>query len=474
MSVGTAHSCPVVTADIVKINRKYFEAAVLMLCAVIASSQADQLKTANTGGLNRPTRFDNDDQLLACVQKQYFEYMWSGAEPSSGLARVRLLTATPERDKDVITVGGSGFGIAGMLVGIEHNFITREQAVERLEKVVNFLQRAKRHRGMWPHWIRAYTGETIPFAGSGGKDNGGDIVESAFMMESLLCVRQYLKDGNEREKVIASRINTMWQEMDWDWYCNGNDFLLWHWSPDYAWAKNVPLRGYNECLMAYLLGASSPTHSISKSVYYKGWGRGGEIVNGGSRYGIPLIVRHNTGENMVGPLFWASFSYVGFDPRGVKDEMGINYFKVNVNQAKIQHAYCVENPKGFTGYGDNCWGMTAGYSVSGYKAHNLKNDFGVISPAAALCAVPYTPRESMAALKHYYFDLGDQLWGEYGFYDGFSQTKNLYLKSYLANNQCAVAPMIENYRTGLLWKLFMSCPEVQQGLRKLGFTPDNN
>jgi hypothetical protein len=428
--------------------------------------------SAQVSIVKRQMKFGNDEQLLTYIQKHYFDYMWTGAEPSSGLARVRLLTENPERDKDVITVGGSGFGIAGILVGIERKFITRRQGMERLEKIVHFLQNAKRYHGMWPHWIRAYTGETIPFANPSSKDNGGDVVESSFLMQSLLCVRQYFKDGNKREKAIANKINIMWQEMEWDWYRNGNDFLFWHWSPDYAWEKNFPLRGYNECLMPYILSACSPTHSVPKSVYYNGWARGGEIVNGDSLYNIPLFVKHNTGPAYVGPMFWVAFSYIGFDPRGIKDELGINYWNVNVSHSKIQHAYCMENPKRFKGYGDNCWGLTAGYSVNGYKAHNLKNDLGVISPSASLAAFPYTPIESMKALKHFYFDLGDKLWGKFGFYDGFSETENLIIKNYLANNQCQVAPMIENYRTGLLWKLFMSCPEVKEGLKKLGFTAD--
>ena len=449
--------------------KKYFILMILLLLQCFSEVARSEVHDP----LSRKMKFANDGEFLTYIQKQYFEYMWSGAEPSSGLARVRLLTADPEKDKDVITVGGSGFGIAGILVGIERGFVTRKQGVARLGKIVDFLAKAQKHHGMFPHWIRGGTGETIPFANPLSKDNGGDIVESAFMMQSLLCVRQYLKNGSRKEKEIASKIDKIWEEMDWNWYRNGNDFLFWHWSKDYGWEKNFPLRGYNECLMTYLLAASSPTHPVEKSVYYNGWGRGGTIVNNGSKYGIPFIVRHNTGDNMVGPMFWTFFSYIGFDPRNIKDEMGINYYKVNVNQAKIQYSYCLENPKKFKGYGDNCWGMTAGYSVKGYKAHNLKNDLGVISPTAALSAFPYTPVESMSALKHYYFDLGDQLWGEYGFYDGFSQTENLWLKNYLANNQCTVVPMIENYRTGLLWKLFMSCPEVQQGLTKLGFTADN-
>jgi hypothetical protein len=426
----------------------------------------------NWKGSTRKLQFKNDEEFLTYIQKQHFEYMWSGAEPSSGLARVRLLMDNPQKDQDIITVGGSGFGVAGILVGIKRGFITRKQGVERLSTIVSFLSKAQRHHGMWPHWIRAVTGETVPFANPTSKDNGGDIVESAFMMQSLLCVRQFLKDGNKDEKAIAHQIDQLWKEMDWDWYRNNNEYLLWHWSPDYAFEKNFALKGYNESLITYILGASSPTHALGQSAYHNGWGRGGDIVNDNSLYGVPLLVKHNTGAQYIGPMFWAFFSYIGFDPRGIKDEFGINYWKVNVSQAKIQQAYCVENPKGFKGYGENCWGFTAGYSVKGYSAHNIKNDKGVISPSAALGSFPYSPEGSMKALKHYYFDMGDSLWGQYGFYDGFSETEHKVLRCYLANNQCTVAPMIENYRSGFLWKLFMSCPEVQAGLKKLGFSRD--
>ncbi|MGF1638111.1 MAG: glucoamylase family protein [Cyclobacteriaceae bacterium] len=444
---------------------KYYRILLSTLCLLFVAVQAfSQLQERSS-----LKQFDSDDELLTDIQKKYFEYMWSGAEPSSGLARVRFYVDDPEKDKDIITVGGSGFGIAGILVGIERGFITREAGVDRIEKIVDFLKKAKRHHGMWPHWIRAYTGETVPFANPASKDNGGDVAESAFLIQSLLCVRQYLQNGNDREIGIASKIDQMWREMDWNFYRNGNDFLFWHWSPDYEWEKNFPLRGYNECLIPYILAASSPTHPVSKSVYYNGWAREGDVVHKGERYGIPFHIKHNTGEEHVGPMFWTAFSYIGFDPRGLKDELGINYWDVNVSHAKIQHAYCIENPKGFKGYGDNCWGLTAGYSVKGYSAHNTKNDRGIISPSAALASFPFSPEESMKALKYFYYELGDELMGDYGFYDSFSQTENLINKKYLANNQCQVAPMIENYRTGLLWDLFMSCQEIQEGLQKLGF-----
>jgi hypothetical protein len=420
---------------------------------------------------SRRTTFESDDEFLTYIQQAHFNYMWDGAEATSGLAceRIHIDGDYPENDANVITTGGSGFGIAGLIAGIERGFITREEGAERLHKIAGYLDKADRFHGVWPHWMMGPTGKVKPF---GTKDNGGDLVESAFLMQGLLCARQYFAEGNESEQALAAHIDKLWKEMEWSWFLNGKDVLYWHWSPDYAWEMNFPLEGYNECLIAYLLAASSPTYPIPASAYHNGWARGGEIKSDKTAYSLPLILKFNGAEAYGGPLFWAHYSYIGLDPRGLHDAYA-DYWTLNKNQALINYAYCIQNPNSFKGYGDNCWGLTASYSVNGYSAHMpFQNDHGVITPTAALSSYPYTPEESFKALKHFYFDLGDKLWGTYGFYDAFSIEHNWYPQRYLAIDQCTIAPMIENYRTGLLWKLFMSCPEIQEGLERLGFTVD--
>ncbi|GIZ15904.1 glucoamylase family protein [Capnocytophaga catalasegens] len=416
---------------------------------------------------NRPTSFDNDDMFLDFIQKAHFNYMWEGAESNSGLARERIHIDGnyPLNDQDIITTGGSGFGIAGLLVAIERGFIDRTEAVARFEKIITFLEKADRYHGMWSHWIDGKTGKTKPF---GQKDNGGDIVESAFLIQGLLCARQYFQNGDTKEKEIATRIDNLWKEMEWDWYLNGQDVLYWHWSPQYEWQMNFPLEGYNECFIAYILGASSPTHPIPASAYHKGWARNGAIKSSQVTYGLPLVLKHNGAERYGGPLFWAHYSFIGLNPKGLTDQYA-DYWVLNKNHTLINYKYCVENPKGYKGYGSNSWGLTASYSVKGYAAHSPTNDFGVIVPTASLSSFPYTPNESITALKHFYYDLGDIIWGKYGFYDAFSEQYIWYPQRYLAIDQLTIAPMIENHRTGLLWRLFMSCPEVQNGLKKLNF-----
>ena len=444
----------------------------ILLLAILTALPACKSEATNPVPGNeetqRPESFANDEAMLDYIQRVHFNYMWDGAEPTSGLARERIHLdgQYPEHDQDVVTTGGSGFGIAGLVVGMERGFITREQGVERLTRIVDFLERADRFHGVWSHWINGPTGKVKPF---GQKDNGGDLVESCFLMQGLLCVRQYLNGGNEKEKNLIDRINALWHGMEFDWYTRGGqDVLYWHWSPEYEWEMNFPLEGYNECLIVYVLAAASPTHTVPASCYHKGWARSGGIKSDAAPYGYPLELKHNGAEQTGGPLFWAHYSWIGLNPKGLKDQYA-DYWNVVRNHAMSNYKYCVENPKHYSGYGPDCWGLTASYSTEGYSAHCPGNDLGVITPTAALSSFPYTPEQSMAALKGFY-GRGESIWGKYGFYDAFSPASGWTLPRYLAIDQCTIAPMIENYRTGLLWHLFMSCPEVQQGLAKLGMT----
>ena len=410
----------------------------------------------------------SDNQLLDTIQYRTFQYFWDGAEPNSGMACERVHTdgIYPENDQRVVTSGGSGFGLMAILVGIERKFITREAGVERLAKIASFLEKADRFHGAWPHWLHGETGKVKPF---GGKDNGGDIVETAYLVQGLICVKNYLKQDVPAEKALADKIAKLCNEVEWSWYQNGKSALYWHWSPNYNWEMNFAIEGYNECLIAYILGASSPTYPLSPEAYHKCWARSGDINGETTKYGYTLKLKHNGAAEYGGPLFWAHYSYLGLDPRNLKDKYA-NYWDENRNQVLIDYNYCVENPKKFKGYGPDCWGLTASYSVKGYDAHQPANDKGVITPTAALSSFPYTPEESMRAARYFYEKMGDQLWGKYGFYDAFSETENWCPPHYLAIDQGPIVVMIENYRSQLLWKLFMQDKDVQAGLTKLGFT----
>lgn len=398
-----------------------------------------------------------DESLLTLVQQQTFKYFWDFAQPNSGMARERNTSG------DLVTSGGSGFGIMSIIVGIERGFITRQQGLERMDRILDFLETADRFHGAWSHWINGNSGNVIPFSVN---DNGGDLVETSFLVQGLLTFRQYLNSGVAEEVAIIDRINALWQTVEWDWYTrDGQNVLYWHWSPDKEWAMNHQINGYNEALITYVLAASSPTHPIDADVYHEGWANNGGIVSGKNFYNITLPLGFDYG----GPLFFTHYSFLGLDPRTLQDTYA-NYWTQNVNHSLINHAYVVDNPGKFVGYSDENWGLTASDNHEGYSAHSPTNDLGVITPTAALSSFPYTPAESMKALKFFYYTVGDRLWGDYGFYDAYNPTEAWVASSYLAIDQGPIIVMIENYRTGLLWDLFMSAPEVQNGLTKLGST----
>ncbi|MGE8341873.1 MAG: glucoamylase family protein, partial [Flavobacterium sp.] len=311
-------------------------------------SNADKSKEnvqENTSGVTALT----DEQILDAVQKQTFKYFWDYAEPNSGLARERYHPdgVYPENDSNIVTTGGSGFGLMALVSGMSQGYITKEQGVERLNKIADFLGKADRFHGAWSHWIDGNTGKVKPF---GTKDNGGDLVETSFLVAGMITVREYLKDGSEKEKAVAQKFDALWKGVDWQWYTNNKNVLYWHWSPSYAWEMNFPLEGYNECLITYVMAASSPTHAIDAKAYHEGWARSGGIVSSKTKYNIPLILKHNGAEEFGGPLFWAHYSYVGLDPNQLTDKYA-NYWDLNVNQTKINYEYCVENPKKIAGYG---------------------------------------------------------------------------------------------------------------------------
>ncbi|RYY59892.1 MAG: hypothetical protein EOO05_11780, partial [Chitinophagaceae bacterium] len=422
------------------------------------------------------TRQMTDDELLSMVQEASFRYYWEGAEKTSGLARENIAGRS-----DMIATGASGFGIMALVVGAERKFITRKQAVERFLTITAFLEKAEKFHGVFGHFYNGPSGKVEPFFGR--RDNGGDLVEHSFLMQGLLTARAYFNGADAAEKQIRDRITRLWEQSEWDWYRKtpDNKFLIWHWSPDQAWVINHPLIGWNETMVTYLLAIASPSHAVPASMYYSGWanqdstGRlyregwgetseGSMYTNGNTYNGIRLDVGVSSG----GPLFFTHYSFMGYDPHGLTDKY-TNYFTNNQHIAQISHQYSVMNPGRYKGYGDSAWGLTASDGPDGYSADEpvLRKDLGKIAPTGAISSFPYTPVQSMKALKNYYFNYGDVLWGEYGFRDAFNPSQNWVSEIYMGLNQAPMAVMIENHRTGLLWRLFMSDPDIKDGLKRL-------
>jgi hypothetical protein len=396
------------------------------------------------------------DALLEAVARQTFCFFWEGAEPASLMARDRT-TKSADPPNDLVAVGGTGFGVMAMVTAVERGWVTRAEALARLRHMLDVLERAERHHGAYPHFLHGETGKTIPFS---PLDDGGDLVETALLMMGLLTARQYFAE----ETVLAARITALFDGVEWDWYRQGEDVLYWHWSPRHGWAMNHTVRGWNETLIVYVLAAGASRHAIGAKVYEQGFCNCDDYRNGQTYHGVTLPL----GPVLGGPLFFAHYSFCGLDPHGLVDRHA-DYWRQNEAQVTINRAHCIANPGRFKGYGPDCWGLTASDDPSGYDAHAPNNDNGTISPTAALSSFPYAPDAAMAALRHFLSAHGEKVWGRFGFTDAFNETRDWWADTFLAIDQGPIVVMMENYRSGLLWKNFMASPEVQRGLRTLGF-----
>jgi hypothetical protein len=438
-------------------------------------------QSAVSGVATASTRELSDGELLDMLQEACFRYYWEGAHPDAGAT----LENIPGDDR-IVPTGATGFGIMALIVGVDRRFITRQQGIERLARILDFLEKAPRYHGAWPHFLNGYTAQSMLVFGM--FDNGGDLVETSFLMEGLLAARQYFKGAGADEQSLYRRITHLWETVEWDWYRRSpqDNALFWHWSPQWSWYIDHRLTGFNETMITYLLAIASPTHAVAADLYQTGWAgqskaaiayrsgwsgstEGNRYQNGHTYYNIKLDVGVGTG----GPLFFTQYSFMGFDARGIHDAY-TDYFDNNRNIALINLAYCEANPGHFQGYGSDDWGLTASDDQLGYLAHspNPGNDDGTITPTGALSAFPYTPEASMAALKFFYRDLGDRLWGVYGPRDAFNLSRNWFSPIYMGLDQAPIVVMVENYRSGLVWRSFMANPEIQPMLDKIGFQPD--
>ena len=326
----------------------------------------------------------SDSGLLDLVQRETLKYFWEFGHPVSGMARERSNQAFSYDAMNTVTTGGTGFGIMAMIAGAERGFLPRQEVRQRFHRICDFLKGAWTHHGVFPHFMHGETGEVIPFS---PKDDGGDLVETSFLIMGLLAARQYFEDDDHE---LVTKINELWRSVEWSHHCRAQDqALMWHSSPNHPWTpKSLQIKGWNECLITYVLATASPTHPIDRRVYEACWLSGSQFRNGQFYYGIKLPL----GPDFGGPLFLSQYSFMGLDPRDLKDQY-TPYFTQNRNHTLINREYCIENPLNFEGYCASCWGLSASDNHFGYAAHSPTQDLGVIAPTAALSAFPYTPEE---------------------------------------------------------------------------------
>lgn len=409
-------------------------------------------------------------ELMELVQRRYAAYFWEGAHPETGLPFDRCST-DGRPISDLISIGGTGFGIMAILVSVHRQWVSRSNAHARISKIVATLERTPRFRGAFPHFINADTLEVVPFVPG---DDGGDLVETALLVQGLICAREFFDATSDAEAGLRGRIDSLCGEIEWASYVrpNSRPSLYWHWSPKHEWTMNTPITGWNEALSTYVLAAGSARYAIEPEIFHIGWTNEGRFRNGSIFYGTALPA----GSSFGGPMFLSQYSFCALDPRQMQDDQ-IDYWQQVVAHTSINFEHCRRNPNGHIGYGTYGWGLTASDGPSGYVVSCPVNDQGVLAPTAALSSFPFLPKEAEGALRGFLGYGNGRLLGRFGFADAFAPGQNWVSNCHLAINQGPVVAMIENFRSGLLWRLFMGAPEVKRGLARLGIrcqaTPGN-
>jgi hypothetical protein len=410
--------------------------------------------------MGRVTLGLSDDALRDRVAQATATYFTDWSHPTSGMARVRSAGGFGGYDvEDTVATGSTGWGLLAQIVAAERGWRSRQVILDRIERLLSYLEAADRFDGVFPHFLSGRTGRVIPFMRG---DDGGDLVETAFLMIGLLAAAEYFAEAPE----LGERIDALFADVNWAAHLRADGALMWHRHPARDWTeKSLPIRGWHEALPIFVLGAGAPLHPLPPAVYHESWATSPSFRNGRSYLGITLPL----GPDWGGPLFLSQYPFLGLDPRELRDAYA-DYGVQARAHALVNRAHCLANPKGWAGYSADCWGLSASDDPSGYVAHSPTNDTGVITPTAALTSLPFVPDEAMRALRHFHDALGDRIWGEAGFVDAFSPHHDWVAESRLANDQGPIVASLENHRSGLIWRLVMARPEVRRGLAALGFS----
>ena len=397
------------------------------------------------------------DKLLVKELKKSYNFFIKEVnlnENSNGYGLIRDKTII---DKKIASIASVGYGLAALIIGVEHKWINFEKAYKRANKTLDtFINHVEGKNGFYYHFInmenskREWNCEI-------------SIIDTAIFICGAITVGEYFgKEVKEKAEILYKNIN-------WEWYRNKeSNYFYMGYKPENGFWGNWD--GYAEQLMLYILGVSSPTFPIDKSMYYS------FKRNRADYSDIKDIIY-----TCCGTLFTYQYSHAWIDFRNKKDRDGVNWFENSIKATKANRQYCIDNKEKFKTYGENSWGLTACLSPKGYIGCGAKpcdinldieND-GTVSPCGAIGSIVFTPKQSIKAMEYYYNNF-TKLWGKYGFKDGYNLDVNKpwFAKEYIGIDKGIEIIMIENYLNGTIWKYFMKNMYVKEGLKLLDFSID--
>lgn len=390
----------------------------------------------------------SDEELLDKIQRQSLEFFTLERNPKTGLVRDRADNFKKGIRPGAASIASVGFALTAFGVGASRNWLDRTTAREMTRRTLEFfLHHAPQEHGFFYHFMemetgkRAHRSELSP-------------IDTALFLAGVLFAAEFYEDPQIRE--LAEKI---YERVDWPWLLHGGETLALAWSPESGFQKQR-WDHYNESMILYLLAIGSPTHPIPASSWQA-------LRRPLGSYGPFRLIQFP-------PLFGHQYSHIWVDFRDRNDGYA-DYFKNSVNATLANRKFCMDQASKFESYGPNSWGLTASDGPFGYRAYGAPPGWaehdGTIAPTACGSSIVFTPKESLACLRHFYENLREKLWGRYGFSDAFNLDKNWFDTEVIAIDQGALLLMIENYRTGLIWKVMSRNLSLERALKAVGFKP---
>lgn len=366
-----------------------------------------------------------------------------------GLVRDKTLLAN-----HIASIASVGYALGALVIGVEHKWLKYNEAYNRANKTLDtFINNVEGENGFYYHFVNMETGKRE-------WDCELSIIDTGIFICGAILAGEYF-EGEVKEKA-----DELYKKIDWEWYRNKDmNYFYMGYTPEKGfWGK---WDMYAEQLMLYVLGVSSPTFPIDKSMYY-------EFIREKADYKDVKDIIYT----YCGTLFTYQFSHTWIDFRNRKDLDGIEWFENSIKATKANREYCIDNMKKYKTYGPNSWGLTAclgpkgysgGYGAEPCKADLEKENDGTVTPCGAIGSIVFTPEETIKAME-YFYNTFPKLWGKYGFKDGYNLdgTKPWFAKEYIGIDKGIEILMIENYLSGAIWRYFMKNKYVQEGLEKLG------
>ncbi len=410
-----------------------------------------------------PAVFRTDDEFLDLVMATAFDYFWREANPANGLVKDRSTTHS------FCSIAATGFGLTALSIGVDHGWIDRKQAAERVLTTLRTFWRGAQggersgvigHRGWFYHFLDMQ--QTTRY-----RQVELSSIDTALFLAGALDAGEYFGRADATESEIRWLAKALLERVDWRWMTDGQDTLTMGWHPETGFIRSRWV-GYNEAMVLYILAMGAPQGGLGAEAW-EGWTRG-----------YRWATHHGHSYVEFAPLFGHQYSHCWIDFRGLADAYlrgrGLDYFENSRRATLANRAYATANPKGWRGYGTDCWGLTAcdgpGFApYHGYMARGAppaENDDGTIAPTAAGSSIPFAPAECIAALRYMYDTYREQLWTPFGFRDAFNVTAGWWDPDVLGIDQGPMLIMIENHRTGRVWKRFMQNEVIQRGLQRAG------